>query len=203
MGFCSISRKCVNDMITIMLICTITFGYYFDSSIPNDLKEISLFNFTIRSYYFEDIGTLVYILKMKVYLIIMSVVWYFTSKEWWKSSILVIITIEVLKLISAFSPNQRYMDEIEFISSLPITIPIIVLLIYISKKIKSFNHTRLIRNEVDKEIDKLFFEIYTQECYDINNIKRKYKKLKTQQHLMGEHEYLKKLINLRDSFYKL
>lgn len=190
------------DFIIAILILIVSIGYYFDAHIPEGLDEVNWFNIKIKSYHYEDIATMIYITKMKVYIIVLSVIWYLSSKLWWKSSILVIITIELLKLISAFNPNQQYMDEIEYLSSLPITIPIVLLLIFTSNKINQYNLAKQVRCEIDQEIDDLFFELHSKEKTSVNYLKLNFNKLKSKKHSLDKEEYLKSLIAIRNSFYE-
>lgn len=191
----------LEDISASLLIIAFTFGYYLDNYIPDGLKKISWLNFEIKSYYFDDVAVMIYIVKMKIYIIIMCVFWYFTSKLWWKSAILVIITIELLKLISTFSPNRQYMDEIEFLNSLPVTIPIIVLLFFVSKKIKSYRLAKLTRDKIDREIDDIFYELQIMESNSIYEIEKNYKLAKKHKHILSRKEYINRLLAIRNSFY--
>ena len=182
----------VKDIIIILLILGLTFGYYLDRI---------FFNVNLEETPFYDILVLVYYAKMKVLIISFCLIWFFTSKHWWKSSILVILSIELLKLISIFNPNQKHIDEIEFYTSLPITIPVIALLLYFSFKVNKFNLAQKVRNRIDKNIDEVFFELYQDKNKELNDLNEEYNQLKTKSSKTSKIDYVKQLILIRDKFY--
>lgn len=182
------------DIAISLLILLVTFGYFTDEYIlQNDVDMID--SYTINGMIFYS--------KMKILIIAFSLIWYFTSRHWWKSSILVIITIELLKLISIFDVNQKYIDEIEYYSSLPVTIPIVILLFIISKKLNKFNLSEEIRSEVDTEIDSIFFEIHQDKKIEIKKLNNTLLNLKNSQLNKNSQEYFQKLISMRDDFYNV
>jgi len=184
----------IKDVIIVLLILGVTFGYFFVDNILD--KKYGFFEF------YTDAG-LLYYSKMKLLIIIFGLIWYFTSKHWWKSAILVIIFIELLKLISIFDINQKQMDEIEYYKSLPITIPIILLLFFISKKINDYNLAKEIRLDLDIEIDNLFFELHQDKINNINQLNDKFDEAKKKLSNDDNLEYLKELISIRDEFYNI
>ncbi|WP_298901871.1 hypothetical protein [uncultured Psychroserpens sp.] len=183
----------IKDVLIIVFILSATFGYYIDRI---------FFKVNLEETPFYDILVLVYYSKMKVLIIIFCLIWFFTSKHWWKSSILIILSIELLKLISVFNPNQKYIDEIEFYTSLPITIPVILLLLYLSYKVNEFNLAKKVRNRIDKNIDEVFFELYQDKNKELNDLNKEYNKFKTNSSKSNKIDYIKELILIRDKFYE-
>ena len=90
----------IKDVLISTLILFVTFGYYFDRYIPEGITEVNFLGITIGSYGFDGIAHMFYFTKMKFLIIAFSAIWYFTCSHWWKSAILVITTIELLKLFS-------------------------------------------------------------------------------------------------------
>ncbi|WP_040248854.1 hypothetical protein [Psychroserpens mesophilus] len=185
----------LKDIIIIFIILGITFGYFLDDLI---------LDYDGNKFEFYDVENLIYHSKMKILIIIICLVWYFTCKHWWKSSILVIITIELLKLISIFNPNQFHVDRIEYLTSLPITIPIILLLLFISKKISNYNLAKDLKFHLDVEIDHLFFELYEDKNNEICQLNKKLNELRKEKSTnVKDVKYLEELISLRNEFYKI
>ncbi|OUS02939.1 hypothetical protein A9Q86_02510 [Flavobacteriales bacterium 33_180_T64] len=191
------------DIIIVLLILSATFGYFLDRNIVEGITEIDLLFFKIGSFGFDNIKELIQYTKMKVLIIILSLIWYFTCRYWWKSSILVIVTIELLKLMSVFYSEQVSLDEIEYAISLPLTIPIILLLIFISYKLNDYYLAREIHSNIDKEIDIIFFEINQDKKNEINLLKEKILKTKKANLNRFDENYLKEMIVIRDEFYKI
>lgn len=190
------------DVFISLLILFVSFAYYMTFLIPFDLKELDLLFFKIGNSGFGDIRRMMTYTKMKILIIIFSYLWYFTCTHWWKSSILVITTIELLKLISAFNPNLQSFDEIEYFSSLPITLPIVFLLIYFSNKLNKYGLAKEIRSKIDSKIDILFNEIHRQQKNKLKEMEEKFLELKSKKNSKKKDEYLKELIALRNECYK-
>ena len=193
----------IKDVLISTLILFVTFGYYFDRYIPEGITEVNFLGITIGSYGFQDISDMLYFVKMKLLIIVFATIWFYTCKHWWKHAILLILAIELLKLFSMLNPNQKYYDNIEFVTSLPITIPIILLVIFISKKVKDYNLAKNLRFELDNKINELFFELNQEKKEDIQNLKKCFIELKVNnKKIEDELEYLNQLIEMRNNFYK-
>ena len=193
----------VKDVLISVLILVVTFGYFFDDYISEGITEINILGITISSFGFVDISDMIYFTKMKFIIIFFSIIWYFTCRHWWKSAILAIITIELLKLFSALNSNQSHVDEIEFYSSLPLTVPIILIIIFIAKRINDYNLNENLRYELDNNINEIFFELHKEKKEDVKNLKKCFVELKeTKKTAKDEYDYLGDLIEMRDNFYK-
>lgn len=194
-------RKDIFISISIVLV---TLLYFVDRYlIPEDMKTVSVFGFEIGSFGFMDINELVYFSKMKLLILFFSITWYLTCGHWWKPAILVIIILELFKLVSLFNTNSYYIDEIEYLISLPITTPIIILLILLSSKLNRLNLSYEVRNSLDGEIDEVFFQLNKEKSNELNELKEKIKNIKKKYHNESKESYVNELISIRDEFYKL
>ena len=183
----------LKDVLISLLIISVTLLYFIDNFI---LKHNG------TNFEFHELKSLVFYSKMKILIILISIIWYLTCKHWWKSSILIIITIELLKLVSIFNPNQIEIDKIEFLTSLPITIPIILLLFFISKKISNYNLANELSLKIDNEIDDVFFELHAAKKKEIGILNKKLDKLRKKKN-ENTIKYLQDLISIREEFYKV
>ena len=95
----------------------------------------------------------------KLLLIISLSVWFITCKHWWRYVILVPLIIELFKLSSIYNDNTIVIDEIEYLYSLPITIPVIVFVIILSNKVGYFSKHHDLSNEINREIESLLKEL--------------------------------------------
>ncbi|WP_298757717.1 hypothetical protein [uncultured Psychroserpens sp.] len=186
----------LKELLIIVLILGVTFGYYLDSFVfdLDDGEELD----------FYSIEGIFHYSKMKILIIAFCLIWYFTSKNWWRYSILVIIAIELMKLFSTFNPNQSNVDDFEYFITLPITLPIILIMIFISHKINQYNLAKQVRSEIDKEINEAFFTMNKGKKQELDNLQKKFIELKSENFSEEESiEYLKNLIKLRDEFYEI
>lgn len=189
------SRK---DVLISISIVVVTLVYFADAYIPPNLESFKVFGFEIGSFGFPDLKHLIYYSKMKFLILFLTITWYLTSIHWWKSAILVIVTIELFKLFTALNSASEEMDEIDYMVSLPITLPIIMLLILVSLKINKFNRAKDLRSKIDIEIDQVFFELHFRDEFQIDSLKEKFEELKKNK---NKKSYLKQLILIRDKFY--
>ena len=136
--------------------------------------------------------------KMKVLIIFFSMIWFLSCKHWWRFSILVIIFIELLKLFSVFNSNQKSYDEIEFYMSLPITLPIIILLILLSNKINSLNTIKKIQIKINEEINNEITALNSKSQKQIYELKSEFKTLLENKNAINETDYLEQLILIRE-----
>lgn len=186
------------DVLISISIVVVTLLYFADAYIPPDLQSFKIFGFEVNSYGFPDLKHLIYYSKMKFLILFLTMTWYLTCKQWWKSAILVIITIELLKLFTALNSASEEMDEIDYVVSLPITVPIIILLIFVSLKINKYSLAKDLRTKIDIEIDKVFFELHEKDKFHIDSLKENFEELKKNK---NEKNYLNELIFIRDKFY--
>ncbi len=193
--------KNVKDIMIIAIVIIMSMLHFLVQNIPHDVVEIDLLVFKIGTGGFYDVKSLVHYSLMRILIITYSSLWYITCQHWWKPSILIIITIELLKLISTFNPNQKYYDEIEYFTSLPVTIPIILILVYVSNKLNKYHLAKEIRSKIDYKIDKTFFEIYSIKKNELLDIEKKFMKLKSSKSNRNTEDYLKELLKIRSEFY--
>ncbi|WP_040281866.1 hypothetical protein [Psychroserpens damuponensis] len=182
-------------LISILIVC-VTMSYY-----SNNILDIQG---NISEFDFYSFWGLFHFSKMKILIIAFCLIWYFTSKHWWRHSILIIISIELVKLISTLNPNQDSLDEIEFITSLPITIPIILMIFLVSHKLNQYRLAQELKTNIDIEIDEVFLTLKKYKKTDLDTLQEKVTMLKAQKlHKKEAVNYLNTLKALRDEFYKI
>ena len=194
----------LKDYLISVMIITVTLLYFFIIPlVSKDVKTIYIFGLEIGSFGFVNIYDLVYFTKMKMLILFFSITWYLTCRHWWKPVILIVIIMELFKLASIFNSNFTQIDEIEFMTSMPITIPIIVLLILFSIKIKRFKFSKEVRNELDKEIDGVFFELNIDKLNRLDELKNRIKIVRKKYYHKDRKKYIKELTIIRNDFYKM
>ncbi len=97
----------------------------------------------------------------------------------------------------------HYIDEYEYIYSLPLTIPILLLLLFLSKKLNYYSLSKSLNNELNDEIDQLFNELSNFKSEDFKVVKKELKALRHSKKNLDKEDYLKKLIVLRDKLVEL
>lgn len=185
----------IKKVFTISIIVILPFLFYLMKLIPKEVLSVEVYG-----YEFVMSNVLWYLI-LKFNLIALLTIWYKTCKNWWKMAILIPITIEVFKLISFFNFNRAKFDENDFLTSLPITFPLLIILWLIAKKLKSYLLTEKLRNDLNFEIEEVFSELQK----NLNQSKQidEFVELKDNKNKFSKKEYLLKLIELRNKIIDL
>ena len=92
----------------------------------------------------------------KIIFVLLTGIWFLTSKNWWKYAILVPLTLFLFQLSGVVNDKIKYIDEFDFWYSLPVILPILFFLIYISYVIsKKQGGSDDLKDDVDQEIKKI------------------------------------------------
>ncbi|MBR9847623.1 MAG: hypothetical protein GYB35_16665, partial [Algicola sp.] len=185
----------LKDYLISILIVSVTLLYFGDKYLNlKSVKAITIFGFEIGSFGFLDIAAVIYFSKMKLLILFFSITWYLTCKNWWRPAILVIITLELFKLTSIFNSNAHQIDEIEYLSSLPIILPVIGLLILLSFKLNKYRLSNEFRSDLDAEIDEVFFNLNQDKLKKLMLLKEKIDLAKKDSKTINKKDYMEKLI---------
>jgi len=142
-------------LFTIFLVST-PFLFYLYKYAPSESRVWNTLLGTIDSGGFNNVQAYLHAMATKITFLLLTGIWFYTSKTWWKYAILIPFTMFLFQLSGVINYKEGYIDEFDFWYSLPIILPILILLIYISYIAgkKSSNDDGL-KKEVDDEIKKL------------------------------------------------
>jgi len=194
----------LKDYLISILIIAATLLYFGDRYLGLEgVTSVSILGLEIGSFGFSDIESFVRFIKTKFLILLFATIWFLTCKHWWKMAILVIITIELVKVLTTLNTSFEKVDVVDYLISLPITIPFILMLLYISHKLNSYNLKKELRAEIDNEIDKVFFQIRKINIIELNELKISFNEVKNNKSLAKSEDYLEKLILIRNKFYNI
>jgi len=143
-------------LVSIVLITT-PFLFYLYRIAPSDSKEWSTWIGTITSGGYRNVSFFFHSLFTKGTFVLLTGIWFLTSKNWWKYAILVPFTMFLFQLSGVLNHKLQYIDEYDFWYSLPIILPILFFLIYISLRLRKRTQESLeLKDQVDDEINKIF-----------------------------------------------
>jgi len=141
-------------LLSFLLVAT-PFLFYVYKYAP-DSKEWDTFFGTIKASGFSNVQAYMHAVFTKLTFIMLTTIWFLTSNNWWKYAILVPLVMFLFQFIGVLNYELQYIDEFDFWYSLPIIIPILIFLIYISLRIsKNESDSSDLMSEVDDEIKKL------------------------------------------------
>ena len=141
-------------LISLLLVAT-PFLFYIYKYAPDSKEWDTVFG-TIKASGFSNVQAYMHAVFTKLTFIMLTTIWFLTSKNWWKYAILVPLVMFLFQFIGVLNYELQYIDEFDFWYSLPIIAPILIFLIFISYRIsKNESDSTDLMSEVDDEIKKL------------------------------------------------
>lgn len=146
-------RLIIGGVIAFLLAIT-PFLFYLYKYAPTDSKTWETSFFSIDSGSFRNAQSFVHALFTKITFVIITVIWFVTSKDWWKWAILIPLTMFLFQLLGVLNQRISYMDEFDFWYSLIVIIPIIVFLVWISHELNKTIGDLDLKDEIEEELEK-------------------------------------------------
>lgn len=191
----SSNKKKITEILVALTILAQAFIFYVYELAP-DTPSWKVWIFTLNFQPFsESVRSFMWLLNLKFFLIAITLIWYLTCKYWWKYAILSPLVLGILQLISLLNRNVSAIDEIEYKYSLPIVVPIIMVLIFLSQKL---NYMALIEDaalSLKAEIEEIISGLTKPKVK--TELEGRLVEIKKRKGL-GNEVYLENLINYRD-----
>lgn len=145
-------RLIIGGVIAFLLAIT-PFLFYLYKYAPDNSKIWETALFTIESKGFSNAQTYIHALFTKITFVIITSLWFLTSKDWWKWAILIPLTMFLFQLLGVINYQEKYIDNFDFWYSLPIIMPIIVFLVWISRELNKIIGDLDLREEIEEELE--------------------------------------------------
>ncbi len=150
-------RRIIKGVLLSALLVATPFLFYFYKNAPAEASEWHTWLGTIKSGGFGSVQSYMHALFTKLTFILLTTVWFLTSRNWWKFAILIPLTMFLFQLSGVINYKIQYIDEFDFWYSLPVILPILFFLIYISYRIGKRETPGVdLKEEVDEEINNIF-----------------------------------------------
>lgn len=147
----------VSGVLLILILIATPFLFYLYRIVPSEVTEWDTMLGTITTSGFNTVQGFIYTLFTKITFVILTGIWFLTSKNWWKYAILVPFSMFLFQLSGVINQDIQYIDEYDFWYSLPVVLPILFFLIYISIRLNKRSKEQYnLKDEVDEEIHKIF-----------------------------------------------
>ena len=85
-------------------------------------------------------------------LLLLLFIWFITNKHWWVHVLIIPISVYLFQLISVINDNIAYVDEVEFIYTVPIAVIILVVLYFIRSKMAIYIQAMDLKKEMDENM---------------------------------------------------
>ncbi|WP_299678267.1 hypothetical protein [uncultured Dokdonia sp.] len=145
-------RFIIGGVIAIILATTPLLFYLYTYA-PNNAKVWETSFFTFESRGFNNVQSFIHALFTKITFVIITTLWFITSKDWWKWAILVPLIMFLFQLIGVVNYQIKYVDDFSFWYSLPIVMPVIVFLIWISRELNKTIGDLDLKDEIEEELE--------------------------------------------------
>lgn len=155
-------KKSISKGVAISLLLIATpFLFYVYKYAPSDSKEWETIFGTIHAGNFNSAQSFIHALFTKFIFVLLTSIWFLTSRNWWKYAILVPLIMFLYQLYGIINFQMQYLDEFDFWYSLPFITPVIIFFIYlsflISKKDQQYDQVNEeLNKDAKEEIKKMF-----------------------------------------------
>ncbi|HEY9169897.1 MAG TPA: hypothetical protein VIN72_10450 [Lutibacter sp.] len=134
------------------LIITTPYLLYFYQNIPEDLKSYDTIFGPIKGGYFGSVRMYIYYFVSKFAPLMLLFIWFITNKQWWVHALIIPISVYLFQLISVINDSELYMDEVEFIYTVPFLVIIFVILYFVRSKISIYIQAVDLKKEMDENM---------------------------------------------------
>ena len=135
-----------------ILIVFIPYLLYFYQNIPEGIESYKTIFGTIKGGHYGTVFVYIYTLFSKLVPLLLLFIWFITNKSWWVHSLIIPITVYLFQLIAVINDSELYMDEVEFIYTVPFLVVIFVILYFIRSKISIYIQAVDLKKEMDENM---------------------------------------------------
>ncbi len=153
------NRLLVDSSIAFFILST-PFIFYSYLCFPEG-KNWETYFFNFSSNFYNSVSTFVWVFNQKFIWILLMILWYFTSKDWWKNAILAPISMLLYQIIFLFNDELRIKDifVLDKFIVIPICFSICLFLYFIRKKISFYAKALDLKEQIEKSIQECKEEI--------------------------------------------
>ena len=135
--------------IIILLIIFSPYLLYISESIPEEQRNLDTIFGVIKPGYYDFAYLYIYWFFSKFVPLFLLIIWFLTNKHWWVHAISIPISVYLFQLISVINDSAAFIDEDEFIYTVPIAVIIIVILYFIRSKMAIYIQAIDLKKEMD------------------------------------------------------
>ena len=139
------------SIIALLIIIT-PYLLFINKNIPQDLESYETFFGAIKGGYFITVYAYTYWFFSKFVPLFLFLIWFLTCKHWWVHVILIPITVYLFQLITVINDSVQYVDEVEFIYTVPVAIIIMVILYFVRSKLAIYIQAVDLKKEMDENM---------------------------------------------------
>ena len=189
----SLKGKSIGGVLIFLLILSLLLLDKLHVFAPDD-KTWDLGFITMGSFEFQSVFIFLWFTMLKITSFLALTIWFLTSRYWWKYFLLIPIIIVSYQIIGTFNVNVRFINENEIMQALPLLLPVMLFLIFLSIKINNFTKVEKLKNKIKVKTFKVISFLAHQEDEEGNNqIKVDLARLMESKSAYKADDYLKEL----------
>ncbi len=110
--------------------------FYSYKYLPQDATTLTILGITVNENNFGDVSTAIYFYLSKVVPLLLLVIWFVTSKNWWYHAILIPISMYSFQLYTVLNySNSNRIDENEILYVVAVTMVVVPIVYFIRVKL--------------------------------------------------------------------
>jgi len=141
----------VGSIILLTIILT-PYLLYIHQNIPDSIENYKTIFGVIKGGYYERVQTYIYMFFSKFVPLLLLIIWFLTNKHWWVHAIIIPISVYLFQLISVINDSIDFVDEVDFIYTVPIAASIIVILYFLRSKLAVYILAVDLKKEMDENM---------------------------------------------------
>lgn len=191
----------LKDFILVFIIFVTPFIFFLYTLSPYNVTEwkTSVFHINL-SQTGDDVNATLWYFSYKFLTTLIFSLWFTTCKHWWRYMLLVPLLVEIHKIIGMYYELNGISADYKVYYSFILSIPIIILLFTISKKLNYYSCSKSVNKQIDDEINELMRHVSNYKKEDYKAYKKKLTLLRKEKTKLDKKEYLIQLIKLREDF---
>ncbi len=139
--------------ILIILIVFSPYLIYFYTNVP-DVESIDTIFGTIKGGHYQTVQIYLYTFFNKFIPLFLLILWFITNKHWWVHALIIPISVYLFQLINVVNDSEQFVDEIEFIYTIPFTVAVLIILYYLRTKLAIYIQAVDLKKEMDQDMEK-------------------------------------------------
>jgi len=132
-----------------LIIIFIPYLLYIHQNISGDIENFKTIFGVIKGGHYIMVQTYIYFLLSKFVPLALITIWFLTNKHWWVHAIIIPISVYLFQLINVINDSEAFMDEVDFIYTVPITVLVVVILYFLRSKLSIY----ILAVDLKKEMD--------------------------------------------------
>ncbi|WP_282160650.1 hypothetical protein [Ulvibacterium marinum] len=146
------------DLLMVALLVFTLFLLNSYKFIPENVKEYKVLWYTLHNHGFVDVHTFYWYVCIKLGVFLPMVIWFVTSRDWWRYAILSPIVLIFYQLLEGIAP-QKITDEISLFKALPVILAVVCFLGWIAYMVRRKTKILELYDTITHEIEDMLSKI--------------------------------------------